>query len=52
MMPRYASNFLDLAGSYPKDRERMIGDVEAALEKAGLYPGFLDAVPGYTEEYY
>lgn len=48
----HVSNFLNLAGSYPKDRERLIGDVDAALERAGLYPGFLDAVPGYTEEYY
>jgi radical SAM superfamily enzyme len=48
----HVSNFLDLAGSYPKDRERLICDLEAALERAGRYPGFLDAVPGYTEEYY
>lgn len=48
----HVSNFLNLAGSYPKDRERLIGDVHTALERAKVYPGFLDAVPGYTEEYY
>lgn len=48
----HVSNFLNLAGSYPKDRERLIMDVDAALERAGKSPGFLDATPGYTEEYY
>jgi hypothetical protein len=48
----HVSNFLNLAGNYPKDRERLIGDVDAALERAGLCPGFLDAVPAYAEEYY
>ncbi len=48
----HVSNFLNLAGSYPKDRERLVGDLDAALERANLYPGFLDAVPEYTEEYY
>lgn len=48
----HVSNFLNLAGSYPKDRQRLIDDLDAALARAGLYPAFLDAVPGYTEEYY
>ena len=48
----HVSNFLDLAGSYPRDRQRLIGDVDAALERAGRFPGFLDEVPGYAEEYY
>jgi radical SAM superfamily enzyme YgiQ (UPF0313 family) len=48
----HVSNFLDLAGSYPKDRQRLIDDVHAALQRAALYPGILDEVPGYTEEYY
>ena len=48
----HVSNFLNLAGSYPKDRERLIHDVDAALAKAGRYPGFLDEVPEYVEEYY
>jgi hypothetical protein len=48
----HVSNFLNLAGSYPKDRERLIADVDAAIEAAKLRPGFLDSVPAYTEEYY
>jgi radical SAM superfamily enzyme YgiQ (UPF0313 family) len=48
----HVSNFLNLAGSYPKDRERLIGDVDAALTEAGRYPGFLDGVPEYEEEYF
>ena len=51
-MQGLGSGAISLAGSYPKDRERLICDLEAALERAGRYPGFLDAVPGYTEEYY
>lgn len=48
----HVSNFLNLAGSYPKDRERLIHDVDAALAEAGRYPGFLDGVPEYEEELY
>jgi radical SAM superfamily enzyme len=48
----HVSNFLNLAGSYPKDRERLVSDVDAAMARAALYPGFLDSVPEYTEEYY
>jgi radical SAM superfamily enzyme YgiQ (UPF0313 family) len=48
----HVSNFLNLAGSYPKDRERLIADVDAAMEAAMLRPGFLDSVPAYAEEYY
>ncbi|MEI6208390.1 MAG: hypothetical protein WCP20_16555 [Desulfuromonadales bacterium] len=48
----HVSNFLNLAGSYPKDRDRLIADLDAALIKAGTYPGFLDSVPEYEEEYY
>ena len=48
----HVSNFLNLAGSYPKDRQRLFRDVDAALERAKQYPGFLDEVPGYMEEYY
>jgi len=48
----HVSNFLDLAGSYPKDRERLIADVDLALKHAGLRNGFLDEVPSYQEEYY
>ena len=48
----HVSNFLNLTGSYPKDRERLIHDVDAALTEASRYPGFLDGVPEYEEEYY
>lgn len=48
----HVSNFLNLEGSYPKDRERLVREVDAAMERAALYPGFLDSVPEYTEEYY
>ena len=48
----HVSNFLNLAGSYPKDRERLIRDVDAALAEAARYPGFLDGIPEYEEEYY
>ena len=48
----HVSNFLNLAGSYPRDRERLIADVDIALKHAGLSPGFLDEVPLYQEEYY
>ena len=47
----HVSNFLNLAGSYPKDRERLLRDVDAALAGAARYPGFLDGVPEYGEEY-
>lgn len=48
----HVSNFLELAGSYPKDRERLIADLDAAMERAEGIPGFLDDVPAYSEEYY
>jgi radical SAM superfamily enzyme YgiQ (UPF0313 family) len=48
----HVSNFLILEGSYPKDRQRLIEDVDRAMAHAGRYPGFLDAVPEYGEEYY
>jgi hypothetical protein len=48
----HVSNFLNLAGSYPKDRERLIADVDAALSRAEGMPGFLDGYPEYVEEYY
>ena len=41
----------ELAGSYPKDRERLIREVDAALDAAARHPGFLDGVPEYGEEY-
>jgi radical SAM superfamily enzyme len=48
----HVSNFLNLAGSYPKDRIRLIADVDIALKHAGVRVGFLDEIPSYQEEYY
>jgi radical SAM superfamily enzyme len=48
----HVSNFLNLAGSYPKDRLRLIADVDLALKHAEQHAGFLDEVPAYQEEYY
>lgn len=48
----HVSNFLNLAGSYPKDRQRLIDDLDLSLRQAERYPGFLDDVPAYEEEYY
>lgn len=48
----HVSNFLNLAGSYPKDRQRLIGEVDRTLAALARFPGYLDEVPGYEEEYY
>ena len=48
----HVSNFLNLAGSYPKDRERLIADLDQAMVQAAQLPGFMDQVPAYEEEYY
>lgn len=48
----HVSNFLNLAGSYPRDRERLVAEVDAALALAALRPGFLDGYPAYAEEHY
>jgi radical SAM superfamily enzyme YgiQ (UPF0313 family) len=48
----HVSNFLNLAGSYPKDRQRLIEDVKTAIARGERMAGFMEEVPGYTEEYY
>ena len=48
----HVSNFLELAGSYPKDRQRLISEIETAITRATSIPGFLDDVPTYSEEHY
>lgn len=48
----HVSNFLNLAGSYPKDRERLIANVDGAIAQARAIPGYWDDVPAYEEEYY
>jgi len=46
----HVSNILNLAGSYPKDRKRMIAEAEAALEQAREQPEWFNLVPDYEEE--
>jgi hypothetical protein len=41
-----------LAGSYPKDRERLIEDVEFFIKSGEEMPKFMAEIPGYKEEYY
>ena len=43
----HVSNFLDLTGSLPKDRERLISDLDIAIACARSIPGYLDEVPVY-----
>jgi len=46
----HVSNFLQLAGSYPKDRQRLLAEVEAAVAKARQYLDWYGEVPDYREE--
>ncbi|AMV71413.1 radical SAM protein [Desulfuromonas carbonis] len=48
----HVSNFLELAGSYPKDRERLIAQVESAIREARRHPDWYARVPDYREEVY
>ena len=48
----HVSNILNLAGSYPKDRERIIAQTEAALVEARTHADWFDQVPDYGEEYF
>lgn len=48
----HVSNILNLAGSYPKDRERMIAQTEAALEEARCHPDWFNQIPDYGEAYF
>ncbi len=48
----HVSNILQLAGSYPKDRLRLIQQVESAMVRARSCPEWYDAVPDYREEIY
>ena len=48
----HISNFLNLAGSFPDDRQRLITDLEDAIMRARTIPGFFDALPSYSEQYY
>lgn len=48
----HVSNILNLVGSYPKDRERIIAQTEAALTQARQNPDWFDQIPNYGEAYY
>lgn len=48
----HVSNFLNLAGSYPKDRERLIETAERTMTEARRNPDWYSEVPDYQEEYY
>ncbi len=48
----HVSNILNLAGSYPKDREKIIAQAEAALGEARQHPDWYRLVPDYAEEYF
>lgn len=48
----HVSNFLNLAGSYPKDRQRLIDSVDAALAEAKRNPRWYAEIPSYQEQYY
>lgn len=46
----HASNILQLAGTYPKDRERIIAQAEHALLLARQHPNWFNDVPDYSED--
>ena len=46
----HVSNILNLAGSYPKDRDRITAQAEQALAHARQYPEWFNEVPDYSEE--
>lgn len=46
----HVSNLLALAGTYPKDRQRLIDTAERALKKARLHPQWFNEIPDYSEE--
>lgn len=48
----HVSNFLSLAGNYPRDRQRLIQQVDQTLAAMERLPGYLDSIPGYEEAYY
>lgn len=46
----HVSNFLNLAGSYPKDRQRLTAQVETALKEVERHPEWANQVPDYQED--
>ena len=45
----HASNILNLAGSYPKDREKIIAHTEAVIRQARLHSEWFNEIPNYQE---
>jgi radical SAM superfamily enzyme YgiQ (UPF0313 family) len=48
----HVSNNLHLVGSYPKDREKIIAQAEAALMESRKHPDWFRMVPDYEEEFF
>lgn len=48
----HVSNILNLVGSYPKDREKLIDQAVEALNEAQCHLGWFNQVPDYGEEYF
>lgn len=48
----HVSNILNLAGSYPKDRERIIAQAESALAEGRKHSQWYAQVPDYEEEFF
>lgn len=48
----HVSNSLNLAGSYPKDRQRLIDTAETALAQARRHPTWFNQTSDYEEHYY
>lgn len=48
----HVSNILHLEGSYPKDREKVIHQAEAALRRGLQHKEWFNCVPDYEEEYF
>ena len=46
----HVSNLLALAGTYPKDRQRLIETAETALQKARSHPQWFNEIPDYSED--
>lgn len=47
----HVSNILNLAGSYPKDRDKLIAQTTAALAAARCHADWFNQLPDYGEDY-
>lgn len=48
----HVSNILHLAGSYPKDREKIVLQAEAAMEQGRQHSDWFNSVPDYEEDHF